>query len=128
MRTEKREVGDIGEGIVSAYLERHGFSVIEKNYSKPWGEIDIIAKKGGVIHFVEVKTLRGPLGIVTHETDQHRAEENVHTAKLKRIARTMQTYIAERNVGGEWCFDVAVVTLDTQGRRARVKFMEDIVL
>ena len=118
----------MGENIASAYLIRNGFSVVDRNYSKPWGEIDIIATKNRVTHFIEVKTLKRSFTTVTHETDKHHAEDNVHATKLKRIARTMQTYVLERNIGEEWCFDVVVVTLDPAGRKARVKFLENIVL
>ncbi len=127
MKTEKRRVGDIGEKIVSMYLIRRGFSIIDTNYSKPWGEIDIIAKKDRIIHFIEVKTVRAGLA-VTHETSLYRPEDNVHAAKLKRIARTMQTYLVENQIEGEWAFDVAAVTLDRSQNKARVRFLENIVL
>jgi putative endonuclease len=55
----KREIGDKGESLAIKYLKNNGFSVIQKNFRTPAGEIDIIAKKGGVIHFFEVKTRYG---------------------------------------------------------------------
>jgi len=68
-KTKKRKIGDLGEKIICNYLKDNGFDIIERNYQKPWGEIDIIVKKQEVIHFVEVKTvtLNNP-EIVSYET------------------------------------------------------------
>ena len=51
----RKRVGQIGEDIACQFLERKGFKVLERNYRKPWGEIDIIAEKDGIVRFVEVK-------------------------------------------------------------------------
>ncbi|MBV9159572.1 MAG: YraN family protein [Candidatus Kaiserbacteria bacterium] len=60
----RRPIGDMGESIAAQYLERKGFRIIDRNYLKPWGEIDIIAEKSGIIHFVEVKMeLINPQGL-----------------------------------------------------------------
>jgi Holliday junction resolvase-like predicted endonuclease len=56
-KTEKRKTGDIGEKIAGRFLVSKGFEIVDWNYLKPWGEIDIIAKKKEKIHFVEVKTV-----------------------------------------------------------------------
>ena len=65
MKTQKQIIGDLGEGITCNYLQDKGFKIIDRNYLKPWGEIDIIAEKPKtmfgqgkeIIHFVEVKTV-----------------------------------------------------------------------
>ena len=57
-KTEKQETGDIGEKIAGLFLKSKGFTVIGTNYRKPWGEIDIIVRKKGKIHFIEVKTVK----------------------------------------------------------------------
>ena len=54
--TIKRQVGDFGEEITAEYLEKNGYRILDRNYSKPFGEIDIIAIKDDLIAFVEVKT------------------------------------------------------------------------
>ena len=57
--TNKSEIGRIGEDLACEYLKNKGFQIIERNFRKPWGEIDIIAKeKNGALVFVEVKTMR----------------------------------------------------------------------
>lgn len=51
-----KEIGYAGESLACAYLERKGYSIMERNYRTRAGEIDIIARKGGKLAFVEVKT------------------------------------------------------------------------
>jgi len=57
---ERSEVARIGEDIADAFLQKRGFLVLERNWrSKRWGEIDLVARDGDVLVFVEVKTRVG---------------------------------------------------------------------
>ena len=128
--TKKQRIGRIGEDTACKFLMKHEFSIVERNYWKKWGEIDIIAQKAKKLHFVEVKTVsRENLTEVTREIDSYQPEENVHLAKLKRLGRTIQTYLLERDLeDGQWQFDVLVVFLDVKNKQARVRFTENVVL
>ena len=126
-RTKKQVVGDIGEDIVCRYLGRKGYNIIQRNYRKKWGEIDIIAKKVGVVHFVEVKTV-SDVGFGEDNIDSYRPEEIVHPRKLKRLARAVATYLASSREDINWQFDIAAVFLDRTNKKARVRYLEDIVL
>lgn len=56
--TKKSEIGHLGENIACEYLVNKGYTICERNYRKPWGELDIIAKDpDGTLVFVEVKTI-----------------------------------------------------------------------
>jgi putative endonuclease len=134
-RTEKRKIGDIGENITCKFLVKRGFEIIEQNYNKKWGEIDIIARKGQKLHFIEVKSVtRNNLEHVSPETDAYRPEDNLHPWKLQRLSRVIQTYLlgykGNRSVSYEtdWQFDVAVVYLDLKTMEAKVNYMEDIII
>ena len=118
-RTEKRRLGDIGENIGCEYLVNRGFEIKGRNYLRKWGELDIIAKKGGIWHFVEVKS-------VSHVTS-YRPEENVHPQKLKRLYRTIQTYLLENRVDEDFQLDVMTVRINTETRQAKVEVIENIV-
>ena len=132
-RTEKRKLGDIGENIACGYLEKHGFEILERNYLRKWGELDIIAKKGGIIRFIEVKsvscvTLPAEVIRVTSK-DSYRPEENVHPQKLKRLARAIQTYILEKRLDNmNWQLDIITVKIDQTNRKARVEMLENIII
>jgi len=100
-----------------------------RNYLKKWGEIDVIAEKGGVIHFVEVKTVSRE-NIFEQDNDNYMPEENVHPEKLRRMSRTIQSYLLENKIDEDaaWQIDVAGVLLNTKDKKARVRFTENIVV
>jgi len=121
MPSPKRRIGDVGEEVAVNYLVRRGYVVLERNYWKPWGEIDIVAKKGSILSFIEVKSIsRGTL----------RPEENMHPAKLRRLHRAVQTYLLDRKVREtqEWQIDLVCVLLNFDTHKAKVELIENIVL
>ena len=132
-KTAKRNTGDLGEEIACKYLENKGYVVIERNYLRPWGEIDIIAKKNDRLYFVEVKTVtreprhgRGEPG----RTNYVRPEENMHANKVKRLHRAIQTYLLQKKIAEEvaWQLDLACVYLEPSEMKARVELLENIIL
>jgi len=120
-RTEKRKLGDIGENIACDFLKSKGFEVLERNYLRQWGEIDIVAKKGGVMRFVEVKS-------VNHETGWVRPEENMHPGKIKRLLRTIETYMLHKKLDCDFQLDLITVKMNPQTRQARIELFENIVI
>lgn len=105
--TRKREIGDFGEEITSKYLEKNGYRILDRNYSKPFGEIDIIAIKGDIISFVEVKTRKSD--------DFAYAAEAVDYYKQERIKRASQAFLMERKLTNFLIsFDISEVYLDTR--------------
>ena len=127
--TEKRIIGNKGEDIACKYLISRGFSIIERNYLRKWGEIDIITKFKK-FHFIEVKTVsRTNLRDMSAQKTSYRPEDNMHPWKLERLSRTIQTYIAEKAIAEDvWQFDVVAVYLDLDRKEAKVEYLEDIVL
>lgn len=120
--SKSQKTGEIGENIAVRFLMKQGFIILDRNYTKKWGEIDIVAEKEGKIHFVEVKS-------VSHET-LYRPEENMHPWKQKRLARAIQTYILSRKIPAdkEWQVDLLVVFLNLKDKTARVKVIENVIL
>lgn len=149
------ELGKLGEKIAAEFLEKKGFVIVERNYSKKWGELDIIARKSipraltqmaylNTVHLVEVKSTSRKLptdsknlsrenkkidkkGIPYETKDEFRPEEMIHSRKRARLKRAIQTYILERKVK-DWQFDVVIVYIDENKHIARCKYLEDIIL
>jgi len=128
-KTEKRGIGDLGEGIACKYLENKGFVVVERNYLRPWGEIDVIATKGDTLHFVEVKSVTREPGRGGKLGGGLRPEENMHVGKIKRLHRAIQTYLLQHRVkeSASWQMDLVCVYINLQDKRARVEILENIV-
>jgi len=127
--TERQRIGRIGEDVAARYLRGRGFSVLERNYRKKWGELDIVAERGGAIRFVEVKTVTrdNVRGAVSGSGEEYLPEENVHPWKLKRLHRAIQTYLEDRSrEEDEWQLDLVMVFLDEKRGEAKVELLENI--
>ena len=129
--TEKQKIGKIGEDCACEYLKKKGYRIIDRNYLKKWGEIDIVAKNGKKIHFIEVKSVsRVMSNDVNHETSGYRPEDNMHPWKLQRLGRAIQSYLLDKDIPDDidWQFDVVTVYIDMNKRLSKVFVLEDVVL
>lgn len=130
--SEKQKIGEIGENIATKFLMKQGFIIKERNYTKKWGEIDIIAEKNAKIYFIEVKSVtKDDLSKVTQETkDGYKAEDNMHPWKLKRLYRTIQTYLISKKIdeNTNWQLDLIIVYLDLKNKKAKLKTVSNIIL
>lgn len=125
-RTIKRKTGDFGEDFFVKHLVKHKYSILNRNYLKKFGEIDVVAEKDGVIHFFEVKTVKRPFSNVVG--GGYDPEENVHIWKRARFGRTIEAYLSEKKIpeNKEWQVDVAAVFLDLRGGKHTIRITEDI--
>jgi len=136
--SEKQKIGELGENIAVKFLIKNGFSVIDRNYTKKWGEIDVVAEKTDRLYFIEVKSVsRLTLNTFvpksysdSDERYEHRPEDNMHPWKLKRLSRTIQTYLLSKNIPDEkeWQVDLLVVYLCQKEKKAKIKVVSDIIL
>jgi len=97
-----KSLGKIGEDVAVEYLRREGYQILDRNYQRRWGEIDIVAKKGKDIIFCEVKTLKKP------REDSFLPEESVRNSKKKSLIKTAKTYLSENKYpeNQNWQIDV----------------------
>lgn len=106
---------DRGEELAARYLEGLGYRIVARNYRTRWGEIDIIARDGPVLAFVEVR--RRGSGSLAHPA------ETVGRRKRDRLARTAADFLSNRGWWHFACrFDVVTVT---EGEEPRVQLIRD---
>jgi len=119
--TTRSEFGTWAEYYVAQYLESKGYTVIEKNYRKKWGEIDIIAQKEGILIFVEVKANK-------KEIPGFEPENRINPEKLRRLNRAIQTYIVSKKYPDDQKqqIDVISLTLDRDRGVAKIKHFKNI--
>jgi putative endonuclease len=119
-RTARQELGSAGEKLARRHLERQGYTFIEANWRRPYGELDLIMRDGDVLVFVEVKTRHGErLGT---------AEESVTYAQSARLLRAAQSFVAGRDLTDQfWRIDLVAVTLAPTGNVSRLTHIVDAV-
>lgn len=111
MPTARTRLGDWGEGVAGRFLQEKGYRVLDTKYRCSWGEVDIVARDGDELVFVEVRTRR--------DTQYGAPEESLTAAKSRRLTATAQDYLqrhAESNAG--WRIDLVAIRLG-KGRQVR---------
>lgn len=108
-----RSKGTLAEQKACAFLCARDFHIVEQNfYAKKLGEIDIIAKKADVYHFIEVKSAK----------DYQTAIDNITSSKLSKLKRSIDYYLQTKNLNSAFCIDVIVVVEE------HIEWLENITL
>ena len=93
-----RKIGNTAEEKACEYLKNKGYKIVERNFYTKFGEIDIIAFKDGVFHFIEVKSGKTFEPIF-----------NITPVKLKRIIRSVEIYLKQNRIDSAFCIDAVIV-------------------
>ena len=107
-----RAKGNIAENKASLFLQENAFSIIEKNFYSRFGEIDIIASKDNVLHFIEVKS-----GL-----DYESAVQNITPSKLSKFIKTVHVYMKKNALDVDFMIDAVIVTPE------KIELIENITL
>lgn len=100
--------GKAGEEAAVRYLRRKGYRILERNLRTPFGELDIVARRGGEVAFCEVKSRSGG--------DMEEALSAVDARKRERLARAAAYYLWCRELEGVNCrFDVIALLNGRKG-------------
>jgi|YNPMSStandDraft_1061717.scaffolds.fasta_scaffold46223_2 putative endonuclease len=102
MPTPKRRLGDRGEQAATTYLEQCGYTIVTRNWRCRYGEIDLVARDGDQIVFVEVRTRR-----------DHYALETITAPKQQRLIALAYQYLLDHQLPPTtlWRIDVVALTV-----------------
>ncbi len=105
MTHNKQATGSSGEDIATDYLRKQGFTIVTHNFRTKVGEIDIIARRGDKLHFVEVKARTSDI--------KGKPYEAVNRRKVEHLKKAAHIYLLQnKNKGLILSIDVISVRLD----------------
>lgn len=104
----RRRLGGRGEELAAEFLQRRGYRLLARNYRTPWGEVDLIARHGGTLAFIEVKARRShSFGL---------PQEAVHAAKQEKLRAVAEHYLQEQGLRETPVrFDVVAIRFTDRG-------------
>ena len=113
------DMGKWGEDLAEAYLERKGYTIVERDWKSGRRDIDIIALDNDVVVFVEVKTRRNRLFGEPEDAIDYRKRQNLQQA--------INHYVKFRNIRQEIRFDIISV-VGTIGTEPDIQHIQDVAL
>lgn len=127
---KSRQKGILGERIAQEYLKKKGYRILAKNYyfripgNPQKGEIDIVAKKGELIGFFEVKTLtqnyREQFSVIS-------PEEKVNFSKMRKLAKTAESWLVKNKIPLNSKWQIDILAIEIRGGKAKISHFENAV-
>ncbi len=118
-RNDRQGLGRWGEELAARHLAAKGYEILARNWRCETGELDLVARDGESLVFVEVRTRRGRL--------LGSPEESITAAKEARLIALGEAYVQAHDWTGDWRIDVVAVETDRGGRLLRVDHYENAV-
>jgi putative endonuclease len=120
MKNSRQVIGKWGENVASEYLSNRGWTMIARNLRTPYGELDLIARKGDVLVFFEVKT----------RTNQAYGlpEQAVTRAKAVHLLESSQFFLQQHpEMEGDWRVDVIAIQGKPDAPGTRIVWFENVL-
>ena len=112
-REDPKTFGNRSETLATRFLEQEGFVILERNYfARKLGEIDIIAKRDDVLHFIEVKSGKTEFDPIY----------NITPTKLRKVINSAHYYMKTKKLDMPFSIDALIVRYD------EVEFIENVTL
>jgi putative endonuclease len=113
---ERLQLGELGEKLALKRIKRLGYKLVAKNYRCPLGEIDLIAKDGDCLVFIEIKTRRN--------SSTGNAKEALQQRKRRQISRVALYYMKANG-----CCDIEarfdVIAVNIRGGKEEIELIQD---
>ena len=120
MPSPRGRLGREGEELACQFLREKGYAILATNYRCSWGEVDVIARDGGDLVFVEVRTRRSA-GYGT-------PEESLTPAKVRRLRATAQDYLQNHaDAEASWRIDLVCIRRSPDRAAPRINHLRHAV-
>ncbi|WP_396178178.1 YraN family protein [Flavobacterium sp.] len=113
---QHNDLGKEGEELAVAYLEQHGYTILERNWTFQKAEIDIIAQKDEILAVVEVKT--------RSSTDFGLPQDFVKPKKIQLLVKAVNEYAISNDIDYKIRFDIIAISKDA-ARKFVIEHIED---
>lgn len=114
----RRSLGQRAEALAAAYLEARGYTITARNWRRPEGEIDLVAARGDICVFIEVRSRTG--------IERGHPLETVTASKRARVLRAARLYLdEERPRADSFRFDVLGVTFSPDDGEPEIVHVEN---
>jgi putative endonuclease len=122
----RKEIGKIGEEIAAEFLRKRGYKILDRNYKfqipgdLQRGEIDIVAKKGNTICFVEVKTLKDPKIEIF-------PEDKINFSKKKKLIATAENWLIKNKIPLDSKWQIDVISVEIKDGKTKISHFENTI-
>ena len=104
---QHNELGKKGEQLAEDYLMQQGYTIVERNYRFDKAEVDIIAKKEGILAIIEVKT--------RSTSDFGNPQDFVKPKQIQRLVKAVDEYVTVNNLDVDVRFDIIAIVKANKG-------------
>jgi putative endonuclease len=116
----RRSIGRLGESIAADYLVENGYTILERNWRSPYGEVDLITLKAGRLAFIEVKT--------RSNTSLGPPEISITPRKQRHMRESAEYYIQQHpEAAAEWCIDLVTVQILGETNPPMIDYFENVI-
>lgn len=121
-----KQTGNFGERLAEKYLKNKGYQILDRNYyfripgNPQKGEIDIVAKKGETISFVEVKLLRNPAMLIS-------PEEKVNFSKMRKLIKTAESWLMKKKIPLNTKWQIDILAIEIRDGKTKISHFENAV-
>jgi len=117
MTNNTKQLGDWGENKAVEFLRGKKYKIIEQNWQNKWGEIDIIAKKKGVLIFVEVKTIKKQLNFSPFD--------QINQKKQKQLMKMAQIYLSSNKLSLETPHQIDIIAIERTSSETNITHLKN---
>lgn len=117
---DTKKLGIFGEGVARRFLIKRGYEILAANYKMNFGELDIVARKNGVISFVEVKANK-------RYYEGFEPELRVDRRKQNKLIKLATAYMLNNRLPeSPWQIDIISVVFDFDKKKALIKHFKNV--